>query len=167
MSGVTSTGIGLIDILESISELSKTDVLVGVPDDGERPDEEITNAQLGYLLENGSPATNLPPRPHLVKGVEEVQDFISKQLTKAVEASLEGNQQKMFFYLNSAGMKATSSVKRIINAGDFAPLSPRTIANRLSRGRTSTKPLVDTGQYRNSHTYIVMSGDKEISRAQS
>lgn len=168
MSSVTSTGVGLIDILEAVSQLSKTDVLVGVPDSGaERKDSELTNAQIGYLLENGSPATNLPPRPHLVRGVEEVQDFISQQLTKAIDAALDGNQKKMYFYLNTAGMKAMSSVKNIINEGDFIPLAPATIRNRLSRGRTSTKPLVDTGQYRNSQTYIVMDGDKEVNRAQS
>lgn len=164
MSGVKSTGVGLLDILEATKALSQTDVLVGVPHGEERTDGNLTNAEIGYLLENGSPAMNLPPRPHLIPGVEAVQDFVSQQLFKAIDSALEGNQNKMYFYLGSAGMKATMSVKRVINSGEFTALAPLTIAKRKARGRKSEKPLVDTGQYRNSHTYIIMNKDEEIKR---
>lgn len=168
MSGVTSGGNGLLDILQAVSELSQVEVLVGVPHGEERADgDSITNAQIGYLLETGSPAMNLPPRPHLVPGIEEVQDIISEKLTKAVDAALSGNSKRMFLYLDAAGMKATMSVKRFINTGDFAELAPWTIKARKARGRKSEKPLVDTGQYRNSHTYIVMKGDREVKLAES
>ncbi|WP_269914802.1 hypothetical protein [Acinetobacter sp. HY1485] len=167
MSGVKATGLGLLDILEATKALSQTDVLVGVPHGEQREDSDMTNAQIGYLLENGSPAMNLPPRPHLVPGVEAVQDFISQQLFKAVDSALEGNQKKMYFYLGSAGMKATMSVKRLINAGDFTALAPLTIAHRKARGRTSIKPLVDTGQYRNSQTYVIMHKDEEVERGKT
>lgn len=166
MSGVTSGGNGLLDILQAVSELSQVEVLVGVPHGEERADgDNITNAQIGYLLETGSPAMNLPPRPHLVPGIEEVQDIISEKLVKAVDSALDGNAKRMFLFLNAAGMKATMNVKKFINAGDFAPLAPLTIKARQSRNHKSEKPLVETGQYRNSHTYIVMKGDKEINRA--
>lgn len=164
MSGVKATGVGLLDILEATKALSQTDVLVGVPHGEERTDGNLTNAEIGYLLENGSPAMNLPPRPHLIPGVEAVQDFVSQQLFKAIDSALEGNQNKMYFYLGSAGMKATMSVKRVINSGEFTALAPLTIAKRKARGRKSEKPLVDTGQYRNSHTYIIMNKDEEIKR---
>ncbi|MBJ8426041.1 hypothetical protein [Acinetobacter bereziniae] len=163
---VTSTGNGLLDILNAVSELSKTDVLVGVPHGEARTDSEgTTNAAIGYLLETGSPAMNLPPRPHLIPGVEEVQDVIAEKLTWAVDAALTGNTKRMYFYLESAGMKATMNVKRFINRGEFAPLAPFTLKMRKARGRKSEKPLVDTAQYRNSHTYIVMRGEEEIKRA--
>ncbi|ENV16961.1 MULTISPECIES: hypothetical protein [Acinetobacter] len=163
---VTSTGNGLLDILNAVSELSKTDVLVGVPHGEARTDGDgMTNAAIGYLLETGSPAMNLPPRPHLIPGIEEVQDLIAEKLTWAVDAALTGNTKRMYFYLESAGMKATMNVKRFINAGDFAPLAPLTIKGRKARGRKSEKPLVDTAQYRNSHTYVVMRGEEEIKRA--
>ena len=163
---VTSTGNGLLDILNAVSELSKIDVLVGVPHGDARTDGDgMTNAAIGYLLETGSPAMNLPPRPHLVPGIEEVQDVIAEKLTWAVDAALTGNTKRMYFYLESAGMKATMNVKRFINAGDFAPLAPLTIKGRKARGRKSEKPLVDTAQYRNSHTCVVMRGEEEIKRA--
>lgn len=163
---VTSTGNGLFDILNAVSELSKTDVLVGVPHGEARTDGDgMTNVAIGYLLETGSPAMNLPPRPHLIPGIEEVQDLIAEKLTWAVDAALTGNTKRMYFYLECAGMKATMNVKRFINAGDFAPLAPFTLKMRKARGRKSEKPLVDTAQYRNSHTYVVMRGEEEIKRA--
>jgi len=165
MSDVTSTGNGLLDILQAVSELSQVDVLVGVPHGENRSEAEMTNAQIGYLLETGSPAMNLPPRPHLVPGIEEVQDVIGEKLTAAVDAALSGNSKRMYFLLESAGMKATMNVKKFINRGDFAELAPLTIRERKRRGRKSEKPLVDTGQYRNSHTYIIMKGEKEIKHA--
>lgn len=165
MSGVTSSGNGLIDILNAVSEISQIDVLVGVPHGEARTDEDgMTNAAIGYLLETGSPAMNLPPRPHLVPGVEEVQDIIAEKLSYAVDAALTGNTKRMYFYLESAGMKATMNVKRFINTGEFARLAPLTILKRKQRGRKSIKPLVDTGQYRNSHTYVIMKKDKEVER---
>lgn len=165
MSDVTSTGNGLLDIMQAISELSQVDVLVGVPHGENRSEADMTNAQIGYLLETGSPAMNLPPRPHLVPGIEEVQDVIGEKLTAAVDAALSGNTKRMYFLLESAGMKATMNVKKFINRGDFAELAPLTIRERKRRGRKSEKPLVDTGQYRNSHTYIIMKGEKEIKHA--
>jgi len=164
-SSVSATGNGLLDILQAVSELSQAEVLVGVPHGETRSDSDMTNAQIGYLLETGSPGMNLPDRPHLVPGVEEVQDIISDKLSKAVDAALAGNEQKMYFYLESAGMKATMNVKRVINQGDFAALAPLTLKRRKARGRKSEKPLVDSAQYRNSHTYIILKKGKEIKRA--
>lgn len=168
MSEVRTTGEGMLAILEAVAALSKVEVLVGVPHGEARSDAEgLSNAQIGYLLETGSPAMNLEPRPHLVPGIEAVQDIIGQQLAKAVDAALNGNQQRMYFYLNTAGMKATMSVKNLINAGDFAPLKPLTILQRQRRGRKSIKPLVDTGQYRNAHTYVIIDGDREVNSGNS
>ena len=168
MSGVTSSGNGLMDILNAVSELSQIEVLVGVPHGEARSDGDgMTNAAIGYLLETGSPAMNLPPRPHLVPGVEEVQDTIAEKLTYAVDAALTGNTKRMYFYLDAAGHKAMMNVKKFINAGDFAPLAPFTLKMRRSRNHKSTKPLVETGAYRNSHTYVIMKKDREIKRADS
>lgn len=164
MSGVKTSGEGLAAIFEAISVLSETEVLVGIPH-GESRDGGMSNAQIGYLLETGSPSMNLPARPHLVPGVEQVQEFVGMQLTKAVDSALGGNKQRMYKYLESAGMKATMSVKHLINAGQFAALASATIAARKRRGRQSEKPLVDTGQMRNAHTYVIMNRGKEVGHA--
>lgn len=164
MSGVKSSGEGLMSILDAITELSQTEVLVGIPH-GESRDGGMSNAEIGYLLETGSPAMNLPARPHLVPGIEAAQDEVSKRLVKAVDAALDGNKQRMLMYLNAAGMKATMSVKRYITTGEFAVLAPLTIKARQARGKKSEKPLIDTGQMRNAHTYIVMNKGKEVGSA--
>ncbi len=61
--------------------------------------------------------------------------------------------------LDQAGTLAANSVKSFITDAEFFPLAPATIKNRLIRGRTGDKPLIDTGQYRRSITYVVRDED--------
>lgn len=187
-SKVISTGNGLLDILQAVGELSKMDVLVGIPHGEVRTDGDgLTNAQIGYLQETGSPAMNIPERPFLVPGVEQVQDEVGDTLVKAVDAAFSGNHKRMMFLLESAGMKAMSSVRAYFVNGEFAPLSLATIrarARRSSRSRNGAKkylkqletgpaetglvrPLIDTGELRKSVTYIIMKKDKEVKRGSS
>jgi hypothetical protein len=56
---------------------------------------------------------------------------------------------------NKAGLIAESSVRKKINEGPFEPLAPKTLQERKRRGRTGEKPLIDTGQLRNSVTYVI------------
>jgi hypothetical protein len=184
-SNVTSTGNGLLDILQAVGELSKMDVLVGIPHGEARTDSDgLTNAQIGYLQENGSPAMNIPDRAFLVPGVEEVQDEVGDKLVKAVDAAFAGNSQKMMKLLESAGMVAMNSVRAYFVNGEFAPLSLATIRARARRGRKGAKkylkqlesgpaetdlvrPLIETGQLRKSVTYIIMKKDREVKRGSS
>lgn len=154
---VTITGQGLLDILEAMHDLTEKEVLVGIPHGEARTDADgLTNAQIGYIQETGSPANNLPARPFLAKGIEDVQPKIADYLTKAVDQAIAGNLQGVERYYNMAGMTAQNSVKRRINNGEgFEPLSPRTIAIRQAKGKTRIKPLIDTGQLRNSITYVI------------
>ncbi|MCU4333803.1 hypothetical protein [Acinetobacter pittii] len=181
-SGVKSSGKGLADIFQAFAELSQVDVLVGIPHGEARTDGDgLTNAQIGYLQENGSPAMNIPERPFLVPGVEDVQDEVGDKLVKAVDAALEGNSPKMMKLLESAGTTAMNSVRMYFVNGEFAPLSLATIRARARRGRKGAKqylkqletgpaetglvrPLIDTGELRKSVTYIIMKKDKEIKR---
>lgn len=187
-SKVTSTGNGLLDILQAVGELSKMDVLVGIPHGEVRTDSDgLTNAQIGYLQETGSPAMNIPDRAFLVPGIEQVQEQVGDKLVKAVDVAFAGNSQKMMKLLESAGMVAMNSVRAYFVNGDFAPLSLATIrarARRSSRSRNGAKkylkqlesgpadtdlvrPLIDTGELRKSVTYIIMKKDKEIKRGSS
>lgn len=182
MSGVKFSGQGLEAILEAVDKLSKTDVLVGIPHGEDRlEDDQLSNAQIGYLLETGSPAMNLPARPFLIPGTERVQKVVTDRLLKAVDAALEGNIKRMEMHLGAAGTKAMNSVRMYFVDGTFAPLSMSTIRARANRGRRGAKkylkqikfgppeaglvnPLRDTGQLRKSVTYVIMHKDKEIKR---
>ena len=182
-SGVKSSGAGLADILQAFSDLSQMDVLVGIPHGEARTDGDgLTNAQIGYLQETGSPSQNIPERPFLVPGVEEVQEKVGDKLVKAVDAALGGNSQKMMRLLELAGKTAMDSVRMYFVNGEFAPLSLATIRARARRGRKGAKkylkqlesgpaeaglvrPLIDIGELRKSVTYVIMKKDQEIKRA--
>lgn len=143
-------------VLASINELVKKQVLVGVPDSApDRKEGPLSNAQIGYILEHGSPANNLPPRPHLLPGVQDARPKVEPELQAGVTAALDGDAQMVDTRLNRAGIVAASSVKAKINSNVQPALSERTLADRRRRGVTRENTLVDTAQYRNSITHVV------------
>ncbi|MDY6481710.1 hypothetical protein SKM54_04500 [Acinetobacter faecalis] len=152
---VTMSGDGLASIFEAIETLTSQEVLVGIPHGEARSDSDMTNAQIGYIQETGSPSMNLPPRPFLVPGVESCQDQTAKHLTKAADAALKGNIAMVNRHLNTAGMIAQNTVRAYFTSGHFEPLSEVTKKMRLARGRKGINPLIDTGQLRRSVTYVI------------
>lgn len=146
----------LDDVLASINELVKKQVLVGVPDSApDRKECPLSNAQIGYILEHGSPANNLPPRPHLLPGVQDARPKVEPELQAGVNAALDGDAQLVDTRLNRAGILAASAVKAKVNSNVQPALSERTLADRRRRGVTRENTLVDTAQYRNSITHVV------------
>lgn len=162
------------DVVMAITKLVSQEVLVGVPaKTTERSDVPINNATIGYINEYGSPAQNIPARPHLIPGVEDAQDGINKNLKIAANAALDGNKNKTTASMEAAGVVAVNSVKSKITGGEFIPLSEATLKARARRGRkgaktelqsramgnapstANAKPLIDTGKYRNSITYVL------------
>lgn len=133
-------------LLKSFKLLNESKVLVGVPDSTtERGDDEeeagqMNNATIGYINEHGSPAANIPARPHLVPGVQDAQDEIAEHLKKAGQAAFDGKKDKVRQELERAGLVAQNSVKDKIENGDFAPLKPSTVAARArARGTKSRR----------------------------
>ncbi|MCS3839394.1 phage gpG-like protein [Pseudomonas sp. JAI111] len=150
-------------VLASIQELASKQVMVGIPatkaEREEGDDEPINNAQLGYIHEYGAPASNIPPRPFLIPGVAHAQDKINNHLQKAAKAAMDGNAEKVDVELNATGLVAQAGAKFEINNGIFEELKKSTLAARRKRGRTGVKPLIDTGQLRNSITYVIRKKD--------
>ncbi|THJ52595.1 hypothetical protein E9536_20255 [Burkholderia sp. LS-044] len=148
----------LDEVLKSISGLVQKEVLVGVPDStaGRKDEgEPLSNAEIGYIMENGSPANNIPARPHLVPGVQDARPKFEPQLQKGVEAALDGDLEKVDRSLNRAGLVAQNSVRAKINSNIQPKLADSTLAARRRRGVMRENTLVDTAQYRNSITYVV------------
>ncbi|MCJ2138459.1 hypothetical protein [Methylobacterium sp. E-066] len=145
-----------------LRELSKR-VLVGIPADSMHPAEKsetpIGNSALGYRLETGDPEKNLPARPHLVPGIKSIREQIAARLKKAAEQAFLGDLDAPEKALNVIGLMGVSAVQEQITEGAFAPLTERTIKARIRRGRTGTKPLIDTGSYRRSFTYTITRGN--------
>jgi hypothetical protein len=157
--GVTITKDKVAEIMRAFSDLTKKDVLVGVPDSSPEREsgEPISNAAIGYILETGSPVNNLEPRPHLVPGVASVQSQVADRFGKCATSALDGNQAGADKQLVSAGLIAQDAVKEMINSNIQPALSAATLASRRRRGVTRENTLVDTGQYRNSITYVIRS----------
>ncbi|EOC1314434.1 hypothetical protein [Cronobacter turicensis] len=161
-SGLTIRADSAKSILDALKTLANKDVLVGIPESkDERDDGDIGNAAIGYINENGSPAQNIPPRPHLKPGVKSVEQDFMPHLKAAAQKALEGNEEGAVTSLDRAGTVAANGVKRYITITGFTPLADATIANRLLRGRTGNKPLIDTGEYRRSITHVVRDKDAD------
>lgn len=159
-SGLTTRLDKSADILKALKAIGKKDVLVGIPEsENVRDGDDIGNATIGFINENGSPARNIPARPHLVPGVRGAQSETLPLLKSAAQATLSGDEGAATRDLNQAGTLAVNAVKAYITNSEFVPLSPVTISKRLRRGRTGEKPLVDTGKYRDSIIYIVRDKD--------
>lgn len=147
--------------------LPRGEVLVGIPaTKTERRDHGITNAALGYIHETGAPEVNIPPRPFLIPGIREAKDRITVHLAHAARLTLEGDADGAEKAMHRAGIVAASAVKNKITVGPFVPLKPSTIRRRRIRsagskyrrkatGPADVRPLIDTGQLRNSITYVV------------
>jgi hypothetical protein len=174
-------------LLLAMAKLVNTEVLVGIPasagvhksEDGEEP---INKAQLGYILDGGSPSANIPARPFLVPGVRDAQTDVVAGLRQAADGALTGKPAAVQAGFVRAGIKAQSAVRAKLNSNIAPALSPETIARRAqSRGTKSVRKsekkyaqlldqgidarqaqsqagivaLVNTGELRNSVTYVI------------
>src|ERR1700735_3211127 len=90
--GVKITKDKLRDVVNSIRKLAKQEVMIGIPaDESARLGEDgkpvgIDNASLGYILETGSPARNIPARPFLAPGVASIKNEAIGRLRKAANS---------------------------------------------------------------------------------
>lgn len=157
---VTITKDRVADVLKQVKALTAQEVLVGVPAEnaGRNDGDAINNAEIGYVQEFGAPERNIPARPFLLPGVEEAMPKIIDRMKAGGAKALSGDPGAASKTLNAVGLMAQNAVRAKINEGIPPPLSPRTLADRRARGRTGEKPLIDTGQLRNSVTYVVRKG---------
>jgi hypothetical protein len=160
---VTITKDRVLEMLRSVRGLTRNEVLIGVPDsnaeravDPENP-TPLSNAAIGYLMETGAPERNLPARPSLVPGVTEVAPVLVERLKKAGNAAIlsPGGKQTVDQAMHAVGLLGQNAVRAKITDGPFVALSEVTLVRRRARGRTGTKPLIDSGQFRNAITYVV------------
>jgi hypothetical protein len=146
---------------KSIKSLTANKVLVGIPDENadRKPDPDdpapITNAGIGYIMEKGAPEKNIPARPWLEPGVASAKAPITDRLHKTAMKALDGDVMATRAGLSGVGLIAQSAVRAKITEGPFAPLAPATLADRLRRGRTGEKPLIDTGQLRQAVNFVI------------
>lgn len=160
--------------LKDLETLSEKRVLVGVPGNSEeRKDQELNNAQLAYIHDQGAPRAGIPARPFLIPGIAKVQNKINSLLKRCIQAKLDGDKVKEYDSLWKAGLVAQNSVRTIImdNEG-FEPIKRTTALGRLRKRKYlqgkfkgnkslkeefigSFKALIDTGQLLKSITFVI------------
>lgn len=150
-------------LLKSIRQLSDNHVLVGIPAekadrDGPGEDGSVNNAMIGYINEFGSPAMNIPARPHLFPGVRSVKNDIVQRLKAAARVAILGSQLRVLQAQHTIGLVCQNAVRGKITEGLSPALSPKTLYNRKNRKiapRMGEMPLIDKGIYRRSITYVI------------
>lgn len=136
--------------------MQKREILVGVPQaSGPRKSGTITNAALAAIHDKGSPSQNIPARPFMEPGIQSVAPQIQQRLLTVGQAVLEGDAVKAEQGMQATGLIAQNGMRNKINSNIAPALKPATLAARRRRGRTGTRTLIDTGQLRNSLTYVV------------
>lgn len=150
----------LKSVAKALAKLARQSILVGIPGaDLTRKDfnqnvSPITNAEIGYKMEFGSPFEKIPPRPTLIPAITAAFPKLQKRMKAAALACLVNDDKTLNDQLEATGIEAMLAVKNMINSNVPPPLSQYTIAKRVARGVTRTNTLVDTAQFRESITYV-------------
>lgn len=91
----------------------------------------------------------------MIPGVEQASEKAANVLGKFAKQGFD-DETAIDRGLNAAGIISVSAVKQRITSGEgFAPLSESTLRERDRAGFNGTKPLIRSGQLRNSITYAV------------
>ena len=162
--------------VRQLEAIANTAVYVGIPGESSqrisgdaknvRTADEPTNVDLGYIHEYGTNTgigghVPIPPRPFLHPGVSKATAHCVELLKIGVAESLEKRSPApVLATLDEAGLHAVSVVRGMFDTqGDasWPQLAKGTLYKRRQRGRSGTRPLLDTGQLRNSITYIIKS----------
>lgn len=159
MKGVKVITDKTADLMKSIKSLTTNQLLVGIPSDKAKRkdgDDAIDNAGIGFINEYGSPLQNIPARPSLVPGVNKVADQCAEIIAKGAADAILGGSAALDKAFTKAGLIAQASVRATLTAGEgFEPLAQSTLDARERAGAKGTKPLIRTGQLRNSFTFVV------------
>ena len=145
----------------AVQALAKSHVLVGIPadeSDNSRDDGTITNSELGFIHEFGAPEANIPARPFLVPGVKDAWPKANSLLAKGAKKVLNlapDPTATVTRTLEAVGLMAQGAVVQRIDDGLTPVLNALTLAARRRQGFASTKPLIVTGQLKQSLTYVV------------
>jgi hypothetical protein len=168
------------NIEKSLKRLADSRLMVGIPASGaERkdPSAPINNAEIGYIMENGSPDANIPARPHLMPTMRENRGLIVKTLRLAAKGAFIGIDPRAA--LNGLGLTLVAAVKMKIREGVPPPLAESTVKARIARRKSKAyrakkrkavvanlaaglapgaglfTPLIDTGDYIAHITYVI------------
>lgn len=109
----------------------------------------ITNAELMFIHENGSPLRKIPARPVLRMTIDWANTQIQKVMQKAAQAYLQHGEQACETELKKFCLRMENYARDIIykNDGRLAPNAPS-----VAKAKGGNHPLFNTGQLARSIT---------------
>ncbi|MDH0032013.1 MULTISPECIES: hypothetical protein [unclassified Acinetobacter] len=110
----------------------------------------IVMADLAAIHEYGAPSRNIPERSFFRASLQLNRSKYGQYLFGQVKPMLLG-KTSMAATWQFLGQEAQADVQTYMVNGKFVPLKPRTI-----KRKGSSKPLIDTGQLRQSVSYRVV-----------
>ena len=144
------------EFAEKLNSLPSYEIEIGVISADTNRKEKVrvgvTNAELMFIHENGSPLQHIPARPVLQMTIDYAnKNLLDKAINKSLAAYMESNFNIEAFELElkKLCMRMESYARKIIysNDGRLAPNAPSTIAKK-----GDNHPLFDTGQLARSIT---------------
>ena len=146
------------DLKQALTNISKQEVYVGIPEEkNSERGKHTTNADLLSYHTNGSPVNNIPPRPVLEPAIEANREKISGMLGKAANLALDGKVEEANVQLEKTGIAGQNMARAWFTdpRNNWPENAPSTYKRKLKKGSTTPRPLIDTGEMRNSITYVV------------
>lgn len=114
-------------------------------------------AVIAAVHEFGAPKRHIPERPFIRTGVDEARERINRRILIERDAVLIG-KTTVRIALGRIGEEVQSAIQSKIDRILYPKLKEATIARRV---RPSTKPLIDTGQLRQSIRHVEFIKGKE------
>lgn len=162
--------LGLARIKQELRALHRGHALVGWPGNGPKHREvthfrqkngnvgrrkakvpgKVDIASLAIIHEFGSPKNNLPARP-VMRQTNQRHSKALQGVTRRILVSIYEGRLLPTQALRQLGVFWEGKIKQTFRDGMFAPLRPATIAKK-----GSSKPLIDSGQLRQSVTSRVV-----------
>lgn len=145
--------------LKALEFMKDNEVYVGIQEkDSLREDDStVTNAELLFIHTNGSPVNNIPPRPVIEPALKSDKDRLSKIMKKAADCAFNEDFSEATKQLHIAGTRGRDVSKRwfVNSENHWPPNTPAVIESKRKKGSTNPRPLIDTGELRNSISYFV------------
>ena len=121
----------------------------------------ITNAELMFIHENGSPVRNIPARPVLQLTIDYAnQNLLQNCIDKCIKIILDKNADEQLIRqeLEKLAIKIENYARKLIysNDGRLAPNAPS-----VARAKGGNHPLFNTGQLARSITCRVVKEGEE------
>jgi hypothetical protein len=157
MSSIKNDMAGLKRLLATLEKGKASKVQVGIfGHRAARSDKKghLTNADLGFIHELGSPTMGIPPRSFLRMPINLKGKEIYAKAFKDTVHKLAATSEAWSELLNNIGRSATDVIQQAFGSrgfGSWAPDKPGTV-----KAKGSDMPLIDTGHLRRSILWRVV-----------